>query len=202
MGKAHALLEEISESADTERPAQAALMAAYDELLAGRDPDPGRGQPGRGVTLYRGPDQGPTASTRPRWCAAVVTPANRSARPSGPVCWRCSTARSSSTRHRCRCTRSCWTAGTYLCSVATMYRILAANAQVKERRRLARHPARVRPELVATGPGQVLHLGHHQARRPGQGLLLRRVRDDRHLLALHRRGPRARPRVRAAGRRR
>ncbi len=29
-------------------------------------------------------------------------------------------------------------AGTYLCSVATMYRILAANAQVKERRRLAR----------------------------------------------------------------
>lgn len=46
-------------------------------------------------------------------------------------------------------------AGTYLCSVATMYRILAANAQVKERRRLARHPARVAPELVATGPGQV-----------------------------------------------
>jgi hypothetical protein len=26
---------------------------------------------------------------------------------------------------------------------------------VRERRRLARHPARVRPELVATGPGQV-----------------------------------------------
>ncbi len=46
-------------------------------------------------------------------------------------------------------------AGTYLCSVSTMYRVLAANAQVKERRRLARHPARVRPELVATGPGQV-----------------------------------------------
>jgi transposase InsO family protein len=47
-------------------------------------------------------------------------------------------------------------AGSYLCSVSTMYRILAANAQVKERRRLARHPARVVPELVATGPGQVL----------------------------------------------
>ena len=45
--------------------------------------------------------------------------------------------------------------GVYLCSISTMYRILAANAQVKERRRLARHPARVRPELVATGPGQV-----------------------------------------------
>lgn len=45
--------------------------------------------------------------------------------------------------------------GEYVCSPATMYRILAANAQVKERRRQARHPARSRPELTATGPGQV-----------------------------------------------
>jgi putative transposase len=45
--------------------------------------------------------------------------------------------------------------GQYLCSVATMYRLLAEASQVKERRRLARHPARVVPELVATGPGQV-----------------------------------------------
>lgn len=45
--------------------------------------------------------------------------------------------------------------GQYLCSVSTMYRILAAVGQVKERRRLARHPARKVPELVATGPGQV-----------------------------------------------
>ena len=45
--------------------------------------------------------------------------------------------------------------GVYLCSVATMYRLLADASQVKERRRLARHPARKVPELVATGPGQV-----------------------------------------------
>lgn len=45
--------------------------------------------------------------------------------------------------------------GTYICSVSTFYRVLAEHKQVKERRRLARHPARVRPELVATGPGQV-----------------------------------------------
>ena len=45
--------------------------------------------------------------------------------------------------------------GEYLCSVSTMYRILAKAGQVAERRRLARHPARVVPELVATGPGQV-----------------------------------------------
>lgn len=45
--------------------------------------------------------------------------------------------------------------GVYLGSISTIYRVLAENAQVKERRRLARHPARVIPELVATGPGQV-----------------------------------------------
>jgi len=45
--------------------------------------------------------------------------------------------------------------GLYLCSVSTMYRVLAANALVAERRRLARHPAQVCPELVATAPRQV-----------------------------------------------
>lgn len=45
--------------------------------------------------------------------------------------------------------------GVYLCSVSTMYRVLAAAAQVKERRRLARHPVRAVPELVADEPGQV-----------------------------------------------
>jgi transposase InsO family protein len=45
--------------------------------------------------------------------------------------------------------------GTYLCSVSTMYRVLAENAMVKERRRLARHPGAVCPELVATAPRQV-----------------------------------------------
>ena len=45
--------------------------------------------------------------------------------------------------------------GTYLCSVSTMYRVLREHAQVKERRRLARHPAKACPELVATAPRQV-----------------------------------------------
>jgi transposase InsO family protein len=45
--------------------------------------------------------------------------------------------------------------GVYLASISTIYRVLAENRQVKERRRLARHPARAIPELVATGPGQV-----------------------------------------------
>jgi putative transposase len=45
--------------------------------------------------------------------------------------------------------------GVYLCSVSTMYRVLAENKQVKERRRLARHPKAVCPELIATAPRQV-----------------------------------------------
>ena len=45
--------------------------------------------------------------------------------------------------------------GRYLGSVSTMYRVLRENALVKERRRLARHPARAIPELVATAPRQV-----------------------------------------------
>src|ERR1700724_2773204 len=42
--------------------------------------------------------------------------------------------------------------GVYLCSVSTMYRVLAEHTLVAERRRLARHPAKVCPELVATAP--------------------------------------------------
>ena len=45
--------------------------------------------------------------------------------------------------------------GIYLASVSTMYRILRDHDEVHERRRQAVHPARVKPELVATQPNQV-----------------------------------------------
>jgi putative transposase len=45
--------------------------------------------------------------------------------------------------------------GSYLCSESTMYRILREAGGTRERRRQATHPPRTRPELVATGPGQV-----------------------------------------------
>ncbi|MET3165570.1 UNVERIFIED_ORG: transposase InsO family protein [Arthrobacter sp. UYEF10] len=47
-------------------------------------------------------------------------------------------------------------AGVYLGSLSTFYRVLEENKQIKERRRLAKHPPRAVPELVATAPGQVL----------------------------------------------
>lgn len=46
--------------------------------------------------------------------------------------------------------------GTYLGSLSTFYRVLEENKQVKERRRLAKHPARAVPELMASGPGEVI----------------------------------------------
>ena len=45
--------------------------------------------------------------------------------------------------------------GRYLCSVPTMYRLLRAEGEVRERRRQATHPATVKPELLATGPNQI-----------------------------------------------
>lgn len=45
--------------------------------------------------------------------------------------------------------------GQYLCSVRSMYRILAANGEVKERRNQRKHPKRIKPELQATRPNQV-----------------------------------------------
>ena len=45
--------------------------------------------------------------------------------------------------------------GEYLCSTRTMYRILAAANQVRERRAQRCHPAYTKPQLVATAPNQV-----------------------------------------------
>ena len=45
--------------------------------------------------------------------------------------------------------------GAYLASERTMYRILAAAAEVRERRDQLRHPAYAKPELLATGPNEL-----------------------------------------------
>ena len=42
--------------------------------------------------------------------------------------------------------------GTSLCSVRTMYRVLEANQEVRERRHQLRHPAYAKPQRVATAP--------------------------------------------------
>ncbi len=45
--------------------------------------------------------------------------------------------------------------GRYLCSIRTMYRLLAANNEVRERRAVASLPVYTKPELLAAGPNEV-----------------------------------------------
>jgi len=45
--------------------------------------------------------------------------------------------------------------GDYLCSVRTMYRVLAENQSSRERRNQLQHPHYQKPELLATGPNEV-----------------------------------------------
>ncbi|MGB8329413.1 MAG: IS3 family transposase [Polyangiales bacterium] len=64
-----------------------------------------------------------------------------------------------SARFRDQSVRQVWAElmdeGVYLCSIRTMYRILAENRAVRERRDQLRHPAYHRPELLATAPNQL-----------------------------------------------
>jgi hypothetical protein len=53
--------------------------------------------------------------------------------------------------------------GRHLCSERTMYRVLAAQHEVRERRNQLRHPRYAAPELLARRPKRTLELRHHEA---------------------------------------
>ena len=83
----------------------------------------------------------------------------------------------------------------YLCSVSTMYRILRANDEVRERRHQKRHPAYSKPELVATAAQPGLDLGHYQTARAGDSRLLLSLHHSGHFQPLCRRLHDRRPRT-------
>jgi putative transposase len=60
--------------------------------------------------------------------------------------------------------------GVYLASRSTMHRMLRVQGLAGERRRQARHPARVKPELHATAPGQVWTWEITKLRGPQRGV--------------------------------
>ena len=68
------------------------------------------------------------------------------------------------------CIRDRLDEGTYLCSMSTMHRILRAHGAGGERRAQATHPARTKPELVATKPGQVWSWDITKLRGPNRGV--------------------------------
>ena len=59
--------------------------------------------------------------------------------------------------------------GVYLCSISTMYRLLAIAGENRERRRQRTHPAKKKPELVATKPNQVWSWDITKLRGPERG---------------------------------
>ncbi len=59
--------------------------------------------------------------------------------------------------------------GMYLGSMSTMYRMMRAHNQVRERRAQATHPPRVLPELVADGPDQVFSWDITKLKGPTRG---------------------------------
>ncbi len=67
----------------------------------------------------------------------------------------------------------------YLCSVRSMYRILADSKEVRERRNQLRHPRYHRPELVATRPNQVWSWDITKLKGPIKVDLLPPLRDAR-----------------------
>jgi transposase InsO family protein len=60
--------------------------------------------------------------------------------------------------------------GRYHCSMSTMYRLLREHGENRERRRQATHPARAKPELVATAPNEVWAYDITMLRGPGRGV--------------------------------
>lgn len=60
--------------------------------------------------------------------------------------------------------------GVYLCSEATMYRLLRERGQSGERRAQAAHPAKKKPELMADGPDQVWSWDITKLKGPARGI--------------------------------
>jgi putative transposase len=63
--------------------------------------------------------------------------------------------------------------GTYLGSESTMYRLLRADGEVRERRAQASHPPRAIPELVAHRPNEVWSYDATALRGPARGIWYR-----------------------------
>lgn len=60
--------------------------------------------------------------------------------------------------------------GIWLCSISTMYRLLALAGENRERRRQRTHPAKQKPELMATAPNQIWSWDITKLRGPTRGV--------------------------------
>ena len=120
---------------------------------------------------------------RPRRAAAAAAAVASGARRGGTggraraAC----TRRASWTWRPARSTPPCSTRAQYLCSERTMYRVLAAHAEVRERRDQLRHPVYAAPELLARRPNELWSWDITKLLGPGEVDLLLPVRHARRL---------------------
>ena len=174
MGKAHALLEQLSESAEDPDSAAAVedvMDTAFTQLRAAdmstvaacaltgrsRATHYRRTAAAAAVVIDVGAGESTTAS------GGQPVPSRRLRRP--PPCTITEAERVqvlavlNSEQYRDLAIPQVWAReldeGRYWCSQSSMYRIARACGQTRERRAQASHPPRVRPELVAHGPSEV-----------------------------------------------
>ncbi len=69
--------------------------------------------------------------------------------------------------------------GKYLGSERTMYRVLASQKEVRERRNQLAHPPPLKPELIATGPNEVSTSSRRRGPLPGWRPLRRALLSHR-----------------------
>ena len=170
------------------RPTRCRAEAVIDACFAELVPLVGHGGRRVGVRASPGPRhyrrcQPPILGPpRPR-----STPSQRPvSRRRPPSCWPCCARPGFVTWPRPRCGPSCSTKAAMWRRSPPCTGSLRAGGEVRERRAQATHPTRARPELMADRPNMCWSVGHYQAARPGQGRVVRPLRDHRHLLPLRR----------------
>jgi len=164
MGKAHALGGDLRERGHR-AGAQEVLMGAFEDLVAA-------GTTTRDAATLTGIPRATAARRRKRatpLMREVVAPANALSEAERAEVLQVLTSAEFVDQAPAQIYATLLARGEYMCSPATMYRVLRENALVKERRRQARHPARARPELTATGPGQVYTWDITKLRGPAKG---------------------------------
>ena len=193
-GKVQALLEAALQERGHRRLVDTIIDTAVDELVAADRPQYGHAR------RSAGPGRPTTGGTAPRRCTGHRHHDRRSHRALTEDQVDEIVDVLNSERFCDQAPAQVWATlldeGRYLASVSTMYRILRDRHQVRERRRQARHPAHLKPELVADRPEPGVVVGHHQTRRPPQMDLVPPLRHLRRLVPLRRRLARRPTRIR------
>lgn len=166
VGKAHALLETLSENTGTPKPQRRVINPAVDQLAELTSTKKACEVLGRPRASYYRAKQPPVHGPAPK----RPTPPNALTEAEQTQVLKVLTSERFCDKAVAQTWATLLDEGTYLCSMSTMHRLLRAHGAAGERRRLATHPAKKKPELLATGPGQVWSWDITKLRGPARGI--------------------------------